>query len=228
MGTNLRIAIAIGVGYLLGRRKKMRTALAFGAAAAAGRFSQDPRAVLHRGGEMLGKAPVLGEVAGLRKPLAAAGTAAGGGAVSKVIDSVGDRIRRRADALRGSGEQEEPEDLAASDEPAERRGAGGREAARSSRGEAEAEDAEVEDDYDEGEDQDEDEDEAEQDEESEAPESRQRSNEPRGDRSEGVVGPRRKPAQGDNDEGARSRARRPDRERSDAGGAPVRRRASRS
>ena len=225
MGNNVRIAIAIGVGYLLGRRQKMRTALALGAAAAAGRISRDPRAVLHRGRELLGKAPVLGEVGGLSKPLTAAGKAAAVGAVSKGIDSMGDRIRRRADALRGGGEQEEPEDMAGRDEPA------GREAARSSRGEAEAEDAGVEDEYDEDDAEQDDAEQAEraeQDEESEAPVSQRRSSERRGDRSEGVVGPRRRPVQGDADEGARPRARRPDRERSDAGGAPVRRRAGNS
>jgi len=221
MGNNARIAIAIGVGYVLGRRRKMRTALTLGAAAAAGRISRDPRAVLHRGAELLGKAPVLGEVAGLGNPLAAAGKAAAVGAVSKGIDSMGERIRRRADALRGGGEGEEPEDMAGPDEPA-----GRREAARSSRGEAEVDDAEVEDEYDENED--EAEAEAEQDEENEAPVSQRRSSERRGGRSEGVVGPRRRPAQGDADEGARPRVRRPDRERSDAGGAPVRRRAGNS
>jgi hypothetical protein len=112
MGTNLRIAVAVGLGYLLGRRKKLRTAVTLGAAIAAGRLSRDPGALLQRGGDLLGGSPVLGQVAGLRKPLTEAGKAAAVGAVSRGIDSVGDRIRRRTDALRtGGGDQpDEPDE----------------------------------------------------------------------------------------------------------------------
>jgi hypothetical protein len=223
MGNNTRIALAMALGYLLGRQQRLGTALAFGAAVAAGRISQDPAAALKLGGEMLGKSPVLGRLTELTKPLTAAGKAAATGAVSKGIDSVGDRIRRRADALRVPGGKAEPEEAAApdEDEQADRRGADDRETKRSRRDEAEVADdeAEVTDEYDEDEDELEEEEEPEQEEESEAP-AAQRSP------SERTVGPRRKPAPDDLDEGARRRARRPDRERSNAGGAPVRRRAS--
>lgn len=226
MGNNTRIALAMALGYLLGRQQRLGTALAFGAAVAAGRISQDPAGALKLGGELLGKSPVLGRLTELTKPLTAAGKAAATGAVSKGIDSVGDRIRRRADALRVPGGKAEPGEPAApdEDEQADRRGADDRETKRSRRDEAEVADdeAEVTDEYDEDEDeleQDEEEPEQEQEEESEAPASQRRP-------SERAVGPRRKPASDDLDEGARRRARRPDRERSNAGGAPVRRRAS--
>lgn len=247
MGTNTRIALAVALGYLLGRQHKLGTALAFGAAAAAGRVSQDPAALLRLGGTLLGKSPVLGQLTELSKPLTAAGKAAATGAVSKGIDSVGGRIRRRADALRASGEQAAPEKPAApdtaedEDEQTDRRGAEGRETERSGRDEAEvAEDeaevaddeaevaddeAEVTDEYDEDEEEPaEEEEETEQDEESEAPVSQRRPS----DRSASAAGPRRKPAKDDLDEGAQRRVRRPDRERSNAGGAPVRRRVSKS
>jgi hypothetical protein len=104
VGRNAQIALAVGIGYLLGRRRKLRTALTFGAAAAVGRLSTDPQALLKQGSKLLGTSPRLGQVANLSKPLATAGKAAAAAAVSHGIDSVGDRIRRRADVLRG-GEQ---------------------------------------------------------------------------------------------------------------------------
>ena len=94
MGSNARVAMAVGLGYLLGRRKKMRTAVAVGAAIAAGRFSRDPMSLLQRGGELLGNTSVLGPVSGLTKPLTAAGKAAAAGVVSRQIDAVGDRIKK--------------------------------------------------------------------------------------------------------------------------------------
>src|ERR1700754_2533202 len=133
MGSNARVAMAVGLGYLLGRRKKMRTAVAVGAAIAAGRFSRDPMSLLQRGGELLGNSSVLGQVSGLTKPLTAAGKAAAAGVVSRQIDSVGDRIKRRADALRLDGDQLKPQDTQRTgdrsgerdvDEPAEHHGNG--------------------------------------------------------------------------------------------------------
>jgi hypothetical protein len=196
-------------------------------------MSQDPGAVLQRGAELLGKSPVLGQVAQLSKPLTAAGKAAATGAVSKGIDSVGDRIRHRADALRGSSEQAEPEKAEPEkpaaqdeDEKAAGRAAEVGETEPSGRDEAAAEDeeAEVTDEYEEGEEEPEEE---EPEEESEAPAAQRRPSERSDDRSASAAAPRRRPAQEDLDEGRR-RIRRPDRERSAAGGTPVRRRAGQS
>lgn len=101
MGRNARIALAVGIGYVLGRRHRLRSALVLAAAAAAGRMSTDPQALRR----LLPSGPQLGQVAGLGKPLADAGKAAATAAVSHGIDSVGDRLRRQADVLRGVGER---------------------------------------------------------------------------------------------------------------------------
>jgi hypothetical protein len=101
VGRNAQIALAVGIGYLLGRRRNLRTALSFGAAAAVGRLSGDPQALVRRGSELLGRP----QVAGVTKPLAAAGKAAAAAAVSHGIDAAGDRMRRKADALRSSAEE---------------------------------------------------------------------------------------------------------------------------
>lgn len=104
MGRNAKMALAVGIGYLLGRRRKLRTAVTLGAAAAVGRLSTDPQVLLRQGSKLLGASPQLGQVAGLGKPLATAGKTAAAAAVSHGIDSVGDRMRRKADALRASQE----------------------------------------------------------------------------------------------------------------------------
>jgi hypothetical protein len=116
MGSNARIAMAVGLGYLLGRRKKMRTAMAVGAAIAAGRVSRNPASLLQRGGELLGNTPALGQLSGLSKPLADAGKAAAAGMVSRGIESMGDRIRQRTDSLRINGEPAEHDDEDTADE----------------------------------------------------------------------------------------------------------------
>lgn len=116
MGSNARIAMAVGLGYLLGRRKKMRTAMAVGAAIAAGRVSRNPASLLQRGGELLGNTPALGQLSGLTKPLTDAGKAAAAGMVSRGIESVGDRIKQRTDALRVNGEPAEYDDADTPDE----------------------------------------------------------------------------------------------------------------
>jgi hypothetical protein len=192
------MAIAIGLGYLLGRRKKMRTAMTIGAAMAAGRISRNPAALLQLGGDLLGKSPVLGQVAGLSKPLTAAGKAAAAGVVSRGIDSVGDRIRSRTDALRNGDDEGEPDDQASTDEETDRP----EKERRNGAGAADDYDDVDEDDY-------QDEDEPEPEPEQEAPRPRQRR------------GLRRPTAQADSEDSDQSPARRPD-----TGGAPVRRRVS--
>jgi hypothetical protein len=129
MGTRTQVALAIGVGYLLGRQKRMRTALVLGAAAAAGRLSRDPRGLLQHGVGALRSAPELSRVTDLGKPLADAGKAVAAAAVNRGIDSVGGSIRRRADSLRGQGSREETQEDSREDR-------GGRDAREGRRGRA--------------------------------------------------------------------------------------------
>src|SRR5262245_11580630 len=100
MRANTQIALAVGAGYLLGRRRRLRAALMLGAAAAVGRMTLDPQSLLKRGRQLLGSATELGQVTELGKPLTAAGKAAAAAAVSRGIDSVGERMQRRTDLLR--------------------------------------------------------------------------------------------------------------------------------
>ncbi|NMO50721.1 hypothetical protein HH310_05875 [Actinoplanes sp. TBRC 11911] len=203
--------MAVGLGYLLGRRKKLRTAMAVGSALAVGRFSRDPASLLKAGGELLGNSPILGQVSGLAKPLTAAGKAAAAGAVTRGIDSMGDRIKRRTDALR-TDQQAEPDEQDDQDQQDDEDRQDERAPARSRRATADAED-EYDDDY-----------ETDENEPDDEPEEEPR---PRPRKAPGL---RRRPAPadsgGDNGNGAGARARRSDGEQADGGGAPVRRRVS--
>ncbi len=107
MNGGMRAATAIGVGYLLGRRKKFRTATLLAAATAAGGTAVGGP-ILRRGMKMLGNteaiskvAPQLGELAGtVRGDLLGAGKAAATAAVSNRVDALTDSLHGRAERLR--------------------------------------------------------------------------------------------------------------------------------
>jgi hypothetical protein len=201
VGRNAQIALAVGIGYLLGRRRKLRTALTLGAAAAVGRLGRDPQAIVRQGSKLLGTGPQLGPVAGLTRPLAAAGKAAAAAAVSHGIDSVGDRMRRKANALRSTAAEgaAQPGRAAPAEAAEQAARAEGEEAERAER--AEREEAERE----------------------EAPQP-PRPVRPRAARPSATGRTRRRPAEGETGEAAPPVVRRAPRERPTPGGAPVRRR----
>lgn len=107
MNNGMRAATAIGVGYLLGRRKKFRTATLMAAAAAVGGTTVGGP-VLRRGMKMIGNsdalgkvAPQLGELADtVRGDLLGAGKAAAAAAVSNRVDALTDSLQGRAERLR--------------------------------------------------------------------------------------------------------------------------------
>ncbi|MFF5228329.1 hypothetical protein [Dactylosporangium sp. NPDC000521] len=99
----LQITLAIMVGYILGRRRKLRMAMLLGAAAAAGRVSGNPADLLAQGRKLAGGSPTIGHLSGLARPLVDAGRAAARTAVSQRIESVSDRLRDRSEALRSVG-----------------------------------------------------------------------------------------------------------------------------
>ncbi|GAA1867813.1 hypothetical protein [Asanoa iriomotensis] len=100
-------ALAMGVGYVLGRQHKLRTALMLGAAAAGGRMaargqsgnghSGDGHSGNGSGGEAKGHSH------GLAGKLGSAGKSAAISAFARSADRVGDRLTERAAAMRGSG-----------------------------------------------------------------------------------------------------------------------------
>jgi hypothetical protein len=107
MHSGMRAATAIGVGYLLGRRKKFRTATLVAAATAVGGTTVGGL-VLRRATKMIGNsdalgkvAPQLGELADtLRGDLLGAGKAAASAAVSNRVDALTDSLHGRAERLR--------------------------------------------------------------------------------------------------------------------------------
>lgn len=109
MGNSLKVALALGVGYFLGRSHKTRLALVLAAGAATGGFGGFAKRALASGGkhlaasETLGKlSPELGNVVdSLKDDLAEAGKAAAKAAISSKLDSVADSIHDRTEALRG-------------------------------------------------------------------------------------------------------------------------------
>ncbi|MEU4470876.1 hypothetical protein [Micromonospora sp. NPDC023888] len=100
MKTGTRIGLAVGFGYLLGRRRKLRTALTLAAAVAAGRASRDPGGLLKRGTDVLHSSPQLGNLGRLGVPLVNAGRAAATAAAGSGVDALTGRLRGSADALR--------------------------------------------------------------------------------------------------------------------------------
>ncbi|MEU4566458.1 hypothetical protein [Micromonospora sp. NPDC023956] len=99
MKSGTRIGLAVGLGYVLGRRRRLRTALTLAAAVAAGRMSRDP-AGLRKLGDRVQASPQLHSLSRLGGPLVGAGRAAATAAVGSGIDTVSGKLRGRADALR--------------------------------------------------------------------------------------------------------------------------------
>jgi hypothetical protein len=107
MNSGMRAATAIGVGYLLGRRKKFRTATLMAAATAVGGTTVGGL-VLRRGMKMIGNtealnklAPQFGDLADtVRGDLLGAGKAAASAAVSNRVDALTDSLAGRAERLR--------------------------------------------------------------------------------------------------------------------------------
>ncbi|MEH0841275.1 hypothetical protein V6U81_02620 [Micromonospora sp. CPCC 205711] len=100
MKSGTRIGLAVGIGYILGRRRKLRTALTLAAAVAAGRASRDPGQLLKRGGDLLTSTPQLANLGKLGAPLATAGKSAATAAAGSGIDALSGKLRSRADTLR--------------------------------------------------------------------------------------------------------------------------------
>jgi hypothetical protein len=104
-------ALAIGVGYVLGRRRKMRVATALALGAATGGLGKLGPIALKRAGKFLSSTdiggalgPQVGEIAStIRGDLLGAGKAAATAAVSGRIESLSDSLHDRAETLRNPG-----------------------------------------------------------------------------------------------------------------------------
>jgi hypothetical protein len=103
-----RAAVAIGVGYVLGRRRKMRLATVLAVGAATGGIGALGGSALRRGAQALGSSdalgklgPQFGEIADtVRGDLVAAGKAAAVAAVTNRVDALTDSLHERAESIR--------------------------------------------------------------------------------------------------------------------------------
>jgi hypothetical protein len=101
-------ALAIGVGYVLGRRRKMRLATMLAVGAATGGLAKLGPLALRQGAKYLDKTdiagtlgPQVGEIVDtLRGDLLDAGKAAAAAAVTSRIDSLSENLHDRAETLR--------------------------------------------------------------------------------------------------------------------------------
>jgi hypothetical protein len=110
MKGSTRAAVALGVGYVLGRNRKLRTAAMMAAATAVGGTSVGGL-VMRRGAKMLVSSGVLDKVPSqlgdvvdtVRGDLIPAGKGAASAAVTSRIDSLTDSLHDRAERLRNPG-----------------------------------------------------------------------------------------------------------------------------
>ncbi|MFF3895273.1 DNA primase [Streptomyces sp. NPDC001812] len=104
------LGLAIGAGYLLGRTKKLKTAVAVGGLVAGKKLNLGPRMITDMVSTQLQKNPQFKELGDqLRGDLRGAGKAASGALVERQLDSLADRLHGRTAEMReqlaGSGRE---------------------------------------------------------------------------------------------------------------------------
>ncbi|WSG63335.1 hypothetical protein OHB12_21005 [Nocardia sp. NBC_01730] len=108
MKAGARIAVGVGVGYVLGRTRKMRLALSLAGAVMARRSSGGPQELLQRGTSLISSSPELAKITDtVRGELLGAARAAAVTAASHRIDSLNSRLQQQA---AGTGADEEAEE----------------------------------------------------------------------------------------------------------------------
>ncbi|MEU2989480.1 DNA primase [Streptomyces griseoincarnatus] len=119
------MGLAIGAGYLLGRTKKLKMALAVGGLVAGKKLNLSPRAVADLVSQQLRDNPQFKELGDqLRGELQGVGKAASGALVERQISSLADRLHDRTAEVRGrldgGGEDRDGTDEHAGEEPDDR------------------------------------------------------------------------------------------------------------
>ncbi|GIH23258.1 hypothetical protein Aph01nite_15680 [Acrocarpospora phusangensis] len=105
MTSRVKVALAVAVGYYLGRNHKLKTAVSLAMAGAAGQLRAHKGKLLEQGLKVL-DSPELNELTGrLRHDLREAGRTAAVAATSKQINALSDKIHSRAEMLRHPEEQ---------------------------------------------------------------------------------------------------------------------------
>lgn len=109
-----RVALGVGIGYFLGRIKKMRVTMMLAGAGMTGKLPSNPQELLQRSASMLGSSPEISKITeSVRGELVHAARAAAVTAASNRIDALNERLQSRAS---GGGRSEEPEDAEYEDE----------------------------------------------------------------------------------------------------------------
>ncbi|MER5322812.1 hypothetical protein [Streptosporangium roseum] len=118
MKCGAQIALAVGAGYLLGRNRRLRMAVALAAAGATGRLGASGSDLVQQVLKKLGTVPELEKIVdSVRGELFEVGKAAAKAAATKQVDVLTSKLHERADMLRTPGkpggaeeaEEEEPE-----------------------------------------------------------------------------------------------------------------------
>ncbi|MEV5432116.1 DNA primase [Streptomyces sp. NPDC052701] len=95
------LGLAVGAGYLLGRTKKLKLALAVGTAVAGKRMHLSPKALAELASQQLKANPQFKEIGDqLRQDLRGVGKAASGAMVERQIDALADRLHGRTAQVR--------------------------------------------------------------------------------------------------------------------------------
>ncbi|GAA0551452.1 hypothetical protein A8924_1369 [Saccharopolyspora erythraea NRRL 2338] len=101
MKSGPQIAMAVAVGYILGRSRKMKLAITVGGMMAGRRLAGNPAKLLEQGGKLLAESPELKKLTGdARQRLLEAAKGAALAAASNKIDSLGANLSKRAEGLR--------------------------------------------------------------------------------------------------------------------------------
>jgi hypothetical protein len=108
MKGGVQTAVALGVGYMLGRRRKMRLATMLALGAATGGAAKLGPAAMRQGAKYIGKTDIAGAlgpqvteiVDTVRGELLDAAKAAAAAAVTSRIDSLSDNLHERAETLK--------------------------------------------------------------------------------------------------------------------------------
>ncbi|OXS32465.1 DNA primase [Streptomyces sp. XY006] len=123
------LGLAIGAGYLLGRTKKLKMAVAVGGLVAGKKLNLSPRMVADLVQQQLKNNPQFKEIGDqLRGELQGVGKAASGALVERQLDALADRLHGRTAQMReqlnggGSGRRDEDADDAYDDEDEEPEG----------------------------------------------------------------------------------------------------------
>lgn len=95
------LGLAVGAGYVLGRTKKMKLAVAVGSLVAGKRMQLSPRAIADLVSQQLQNNPQFKEIGDqLREDLRGVGKAASGALVERRLDALSDRLHGRTAQVR--------------------------------------------------------------------------------------------------------------------------------